>query len=223
MQVLRAASRDPNVEVAHRAERCLQAIDQGPETRQIVAAAALLAHQKAPGTIDAVLAYLSCIPDDEMVLEGLRTALVAYTKGVGSVDPLLVKALDDKELTFRVLAVQVIAEALPSQRPMVRKKLADQAPQVRYHAARALAKGGDAEGLPTLLQLLAEGPMEYAFEVEDMFCRLLDSGEMPPATLSSDKAARAKVFAAWKKWLDDRQSAKSLKLTHSTKVKRCAA
>jgi hypothetical protein len=205
LPILRAAAKDRDVEVARRVERCLARIHQEQETSRIIAAARLLAHHKTEGTVEKLLAYLPCVPDDEMVIEGVRQALTAYTKAVGKADPLLKKALDDKDASRRALAVQVIGEALPDERPAVRQKLDDPDPRVRYLAGSTLARAGEVKSLPALLKLVGEGPVEYAFQVEDLFCQLLDPEEKPPATISgNDAAQRKKVQEAWAKWLDER-------------------
>src|SRR5262249_40458438 len=123
MPILRAATRDQDVEVARRVEICLRTINQDQETARILAAARLLAHQKADGMVGTLLAYLPSVPDDEVVADGLRIALTAYTKATGKADPLLQQALEDKDVARRALAVQVLGEALPSEREAVRKRL----------------------------------------------------------------------------------------------------
>jgi hypothetical protein len=49
---------------------------------------------------------------------------------------------------------------------------------------------------------MGDGPVEQAFQVEDIFCRLLDPDERPPATLGGGKPeARKKAQQAWEAWL----------------------
>src|SRR5262249_47859852 len=162
-------------------------------------------------------AYLPCVPDDEMVIDGIRQAFVAYTKATGKADPLLKKALDDKDPSRRALAVQVFGEALPSEHAVVRAKLDDPDAKVRYLAGSTLAKSGDLKAMRSLLRMVSDGPIEYAFQVEDLLCQLLDSEEKPPATLSGDdKAQRDKARTAWEKWLADKGD--KVKLTRLTEA-----
>lgn len=215
LPILRAASRDADVEIARRVEMCLKEINQETETARVLAAATLLAHQKAPAMIDTLMKYLPCVPDDEAIADGLRQAMVAYTKAIGKTDPLLSKALDDEDPMRRALAVQVIGEALPSERELVRKKIDDPNHKVRYLAGATLAKTGDKKALRSLVNLIGEGPLEYGFQVEDMLCQLLDAEEKPPATLhGNDADGRKKAQAAWEKWLDSKGD--TLKLTRLT-------
>ena len=213
LPMLRASQRDGNVEIVRRVEICLAKINQDQETGRILAAAMLLAHHKVDDTVGILFRYLPSVPDDEVVADGIRLALVTYTKSLGKADPLIVGALSDADAARRALAVQVIGEALPDQRPAVRRSLTDTDPRVRYLAASTLAKAGDEESLPALLKLLIDGPVEYAFQVEDMLCQLLDPEEKPPATMNAaDAGGRDKVFQAWKGWITARQQAKTLKL-----------
>lgn len=213
LPILRAAGRDPDVEIARRIEICLNRISQDQETSRIGAAAYLLAHQKADGIVATLFAYLPCVPEDEAVFESIRIALTHYTKEIGKADPLLIKALHDRDVNLRALALQVLAESLPAMRPTIREMLTDAQPKIRYLAASILVKSGDEESLPALLKLLTEGPSEYAFQVEDLLCQLLDTEERPPATLSGgDRASRDKVYDAWKKWIDERIKGKKLNL-----------
>jgi hypothetical protein len=215
LPILRAASRDNDIEVARRVEICLKEINQETETARVLAAATLLAHQKADGLIDTLLKYLPCVPDDEAIADGLRQAMIAFTKTTGKADPLLKSALDDKDPIRRALAVQVIGEALPGERESIRKKIDDPNHKVRYLAGATLAKTGDKNALRSLLKLIGEGPLEFGFQVEDMLCQLLDADEKPAATLhGNDAEGRKKAQAAWEKWLDSKGD--SLKLTRLT-------
>lgn len=203
LPILRAASRDKDIEVARRVEMCLKEISQEAETARVLAAATLLANQKADGLIDTLLKYLPCVPDDETVAGGLRQSMIAYTKSSGKADPLLKSALEDKDPARRVLAVQVIGEALPSERDSIRKKLDDPSHKVRYFAGAVLAKAGEAKALRSLLALIGDGPLELGFQVEDMLCQLLEADEKPPATLhGNDADGRKKAMKAWEIWLD---------------------
>jgi hypothetical protein len=56
--VLRRALKDPNVELARRAEKCLQQIDAGPTTSVTAAVARLVAVRRPEGAAEALLGYL---------------------------------------------------------------------------------------------------------------------------------------------------------------------
>jgi hypothetical protein len=200
LPILRAASRSQDEEVSSRIERCLEQISQENETVRIIAAAHLLAHKKVEGTAATLLNYLPNVPDDEAVAEGLRSALVSLCKNVGKADPQLVAGLADKDPVRRALAAQVLGEALPQQRPAVQKLLADPDPKVRLVAGVTLLKAGDRAVMPELLKLLTDGPVEYAYQVEDVLCQLIGEGKAPATLSGGDEAVRKKCRTAWEQW-----------------------
>jgi HEAT repeats len=200
LPILRAASRSQDEEVSSRIERCLEQISQENETARIIAAAHLLAHKKAEGTAATLLNYLPNVPDDEAVADGIRSALVSLCKNVGKADSHLVAALSDKDPLRRALAAQVLGEALPEQRPAVQKLLTDPDPKVRLVAGVTLLKAGDRGVMPELLKLLTDGPVEYAYQVEDVLCQLIGDGKAPATLSGGDEGVRKKCRTAWEQW-----------------------
>jgi hypothetical protein len=201
LSILRAAVNNPDVEIARRVEICLRPISQGDESARIVAAALILAHHQADGVVNVLMAYLPSVPDDEVVADGLREALILYTKAIKRIDPQLRKALDDPIAANRAMAARIIGEGVPSERELIRRLLDDPSPKVRYVVASTFVTAGDAKAIPTLLRLIGDGPAEISCLVEDLLCQLLDDLEMPPATISgADDAGRKMAQAAWEKW-----------------------
>jgi len=98
------------------------------------------------------------------------------------------------------LAAQVLGEALPEQRPVVQKLLADPDPKVRFVAGVTLLKAGDRSVMPGLLKLLTDGPVEYAYQVEDVLCQLIGDDKAPATLSGGDDAIRKKCRAAWEEW-----------------------
>ena len=200
LPILRAAASDGDPEIARRLERCLQEINQESETGRIVAAAHVLADRRPEGAVKALLDYLPCVPDDESVAEGILSALTAMTKATGKADPMVVAALSDRDPARRALAAQVLGAALPEQRPAVRKLLSDADAKVRFLTATTLLKAGDKTALPAMIRMIGEGPIEHAYQAEDVLCQLAGDKD-PPATLSSaDEANRKKCKEAWEAW-----------------------
>jgi hypothetical protein len=200
LPILRAASRSQDEEVSSRIERCLDQISQENETARIIAAAHLLAHKKVEGTAATLLNYLPNVPDDEAVADGIRNALVALCKNIGKADPKLVAGLADTDPVRRALAAQVLGEALPEQRPAVQKLLADPDPKVHFVTGVTLLKAGDRAVMPELLKLLTDGPVEYAYQVEDLLCQLIGDGKAPATLSGGDEAVRKKARTAWEEW-----------------------
>src|SRR5262249_45927581 len=73
---LRQPSRSRDLEVARRAEECLQRIDGSTQIGLVGAAARLLAVRKAPGTVEALLAFLPFARSEADVAD-VQSALAA--------------------------------------------------------------------------------------------------------------------------------------------------
>ena len=200
LPILRASVQNPDEEIARRVERCLEKISQTRETERIVAAAHLLAAKKVDETVPVLLTYLPSIADDEMVSEGIRSALIEHTRLIGKAHDKLIAALSDSDPSRRAMAAQILGESLPGQRVAVAKLLADPQGKVRYAAGVTLLRAGDKKAVPALISLLGDGPIEYAYQVEDLLCQLLGD-QKPPATLAgTDVKTGAKCREAWDAW-----------------------
>jgi HEAT repeat protein len=200
LPILRSAAQSPDDEIARRVERCLERIAQTRETERIVAAAHILASKNVDETVPVLLTYLPSIPDDEMVIEGIRSALIAHTKSLGKAHEKLIAALTDEDAGRRATAAQILGEALPEQRNAVARLLNDPQPRVRYAAGVTLMRSGDKKAVPALIGLLDDGPLEYAYQVEDLLCQLVGD-QKPPATLAgTDAKVRKSCREAWYAW-----------------------
>jgi hypothetical protein len=220
LPTLRFATKNKDVETIRRIERCLQTLTQENESGRVISAAHMMAVKKIEGAPKILLDYMPCIPDDEAVQEGLRNALILYTKNVGRPDPLLITALTDKDADRRTLASQVLGESSPDQREAVKKLLQDSSPKVRYFTALTLARGGDKSVIPDLLKLLVDGPLEYAYLTEDLMFQLLGDGKMGTTLTTGDEKSRKASFEAWSKWWKENETKVDLvKLTTGEPIK----
>jgi HEAT repeat protein len=197
---LRKAQSDPDVEIARRAERCLERIERVPSTVLSAAAARALARAKPPGAVGVLLAYLPAA-DDEGVADEVREALAALASADGRPDPLLEQALADPSPVKRGAAAEALvrtgnAAALETSR----KALTDANADVRLRAGLALVTHAkDKAAVPTLIRLLTDLPPESGWRVEDVLLRLAGEGA-PQAALGGDAAARQQVRDAWLAW-----------------------
>ena len=112
---LQPAAKSTDLEVARRAERCLQAIIKDPARRQTeaattIAAIRLLAKKKPPGTTEALLAFFSQPSSVEIECE-IRFALRILGKSDGQPDPVLAKAMEDKDPRRRQAAAEALGRA----------------------------------------------------------------------------------------------------------------
>jgi hypothetical protein len=207
---LRQAQTDLDVEVARRAERCLQRIERVPSTALSAAAARLVAKRKPSGAVGVLLDYLP-LADDETVADEVREALAAVALRGGRPDPLLEQALEDPLPLKRGAAAEVlIRTGRPEVVELSRKALADGNLDVRLRAALALVtRAKDRRSVPAMIDLLAELPQGSGWRVEEVLTRLAGEGA-PAVSLGSDETARQKCRDAWRAWWDQNGAAVDL-------------
>jgi hypothetical protein len=197
--LLREAKRDPDPEIARRAEECLQRITRTASPSLIAAAARLLAARKPDGAAEALLAFVPHAADD-YVADEVRDALAAVALRDGKPDPDVVAALADKDADRRAAAGTALARAEADDlRAAVRKLLDDPEAEVRLHVALALAFARDRQAVPELIDLLGELPPEDAWRAEDVL-RALAAEKAPTVPLGRDEAGREKCRDAWAGW-----------------------
>jgi HEAT repeat protein len=181
------------------AAKCLALIEKDAPNPLPAAAVRLLTLRRPAGTVDALLAYLPFADSDDSA--GLvRDVLVSAGFRDGTPDPALVRALEAKVAARRAAAAVALCKGgAATELPAVRKLLRDTDPDVRRRVGLALAGLNERDAVPVLIDLLAELPVQEAWEVEDYLARA--AGEQAPATqLTADQAGRAKARDAWAAW-----------------------
>jgi HEAT repeat protein len=201
LPIVRQAANDlDHPEAAARASRCLPWLE-GPASSQLLAVAARLMGQHRPdGAAAALLAYLPCA-DDRDVMEAVNMALAAVAATDGKADPAILSALSDPVAVRRAAAGVALCRADPPDHlTAVRRLLTDSSPGARLRAALALAEAGDAESVPVLIDLLLELPREERQRVEEVLTRL--AGEWTPILnyRSEDDIGRRIRRDAWAAW-----------------------
>jgi hypothetical protein len=197
--LLRDALKDPDVEIARRAEKCLQLIEPYPVATVAAAAARLLALRRPAGTAGALVRYLPYAEDDA-VADAVRAALATVARHDGRPDPALVAALEDRVPGRRAAAVGALVRSAPeAERGPLRKYLRDPDPALRLEAALAFLDVHDREAVPVLIDLLAELSPERGWRIEDVLWRLAGD-DTPAVSLGADAAARRRCRDAWLAW-----------------------
>ena len=107
--LLRQAARDPDQEVARRARQCLEALADNPDVALTAAAVRLLAQRRPPGAAAVLLDYLPWAPDEAVTREA-QGALDAIASAAGKVDPVLRRALTDRDPQRRAAAAAALAK-----------------------------------------------------------------------------------------------------------------
>lgn len=194
--LLRQALNNHDVEISRRAERCLAIIEKRPSKEVSAAAARHLARVKPDEAVAVLLAYLP-FADDDSVADDVRDSLVALAMNNGQPDAVLLAALDDPSPLKRGAA----GVALTRHRvPAARKLLADPDTDVRMRATlTAVGQAKDKSAVPTLINLLTEGPANQVWKAEELLTRLAGDGG-PSIVVGKDADTRKKARDAWNEW-----------------------
>jgi HEAT repeat protein len=195
----RAAHALDDPDAAGRARRCLHAIE-GPAGAQFTAAAArLLAARRPAGAAEALLAYLPAAEDDAVTRE-VEAALAEVGRRGDALEPALLRALADPVAARRAAAAELVCRlGGPAGQAAVRPLLKDPRPVVRLRAALALADRNDADAVPVLIDLLADGPPAERKAAEEFLTGL--AGDWALSTPQGSDAVAARLRReAWATW-----------------------
>ncbi len=197
--LLRRAVQEGHPRLGPAAARCLEVIEREfPPIPLPEALFRMLALRRPPGTVAALLAFLPCAENEEMIVQ-LSRVLVEVGVVDGKADAALLKALDDRAGIRRaVAAVTLRRGSIPDLLPAVRKLLSDRDIEVRRRVAVELAEAGDKEGAVTLSGLLEDLPDERAWEIEEQLERL--AGGKVPAEMTANPIDWKKVAGTWRQW-----------------------
>jgi hypothetical protein len=197
---LRAAAEDGDVEVAHRARRCLAEIESPIHMEVLLAVLRRIARRSPDGAAEVLLRFLP-FADDEVIEEAVGDTLAAVAVRDGKADPGVVQALDDALTVRRAAAARALGPVEDKAvRARVRKLLRDAEARVRWEAARSLALVGDRAAVEPLIDLLRDAPSEIAGQAETLL--FLIAGERAPQGSLGDGSAeaRARWRDVWAKW-----------------------
>jgi HEAT repeat protein len=196
---LREAAKDKNTEVARRAKELIERIEEEPGDRLPVAVVRLLGVRKPAGAVEALLAYLPLV-EEENFSGDVRKSLTALALRDDKPDSALVRALDDAQPSLRAMAAEALIQGGGAQgRSVVRKLLKDAVPEVRMRVALAFALAREREGVAVLIDLLAVLSAEQVGQVEDTLYQLAGDSA-PEVSLGTEPAERKKCRDAWAAW-----------------------
>ncbi len=196
---LDAASRDPDLEIAHRAARVYEQLRRGPGTAQTMSAVRLLAALAPTGAVHALLMFAPFAEDDgveEEVLNALSILCVREEK----LDPSLAAALGDSLAARRSAAAYVLGKVgTRAQCEQLRPLLRDATARVRFRAAQGLLAARDRAAVPVLIALLGEPQSPWNWQIEETLNQLA-ADKAPPLPQAADPKGREKAVAAWSAW-----------------------
>ena len=191
-----AASEDP--EVARRAADCMRAIRRGRSPELVAALARQLERYREPAAVEALLGVGGQLAADETVLFDTLGKELGRLQAAGLGHAVLAGALADKASHRRALAAAALG-AVPEWADRVLPLLDDTNSRVRLQAAWALVRGGRREGMPALLEGLADAPPVVREEVvEHLYQVAGDSAPDAPWGPAPDE--RQAFTTTWKEW-----------------------
>lgn len=194
---LRQALKEKDRELAARAEKCLKTIEGGPGIDVHGAALRLLAKLKPAGSAAAVLDYLPFAADQRVADEAAR-ALEEVAQVEGKLDPVVLKATQDKMGVRRAAAAQALAKAGRDHLPELRKMLADPDATVRLRVGLGLVPLKEKQAVPVLINLLDKLPAPQLGSVYEILFRLAGD-QAPVLNRTTPELERDAWMAWWKK------------------------
>lgn len=213
---LQAAVKDPDPEIARRAQDCLERIAHEGSTPAMAAAVRVLARLRPPQAAALLLDYLP-FAENEIVAESIQNVLPSLAVRDGKAEPALLEILSDKSPLKRAAAAVALCRsfgtrAQPGPRgfdatPLaeVRKLLRDRDPQVRLGVGLALAALRDKDAVSVLIRLLDELPWRDTDPIMNLLERL--AGEnMPAVVYGHDADSHRKYREAWEAWWNAAQA-----------------
>ena len=205
IEMLRLATKDPDIEVRSRAQHILGRRPR--QTDQVShAVLATIAARKLRGLVPDLLKAIPLFAD-EYLLAAARKALEATTRAEDA--DLLRRALAGKNVQVRIAAASAMTKLLGPKSPReVYPLLTDREPRVALAAARGLADCGDRKSLVALWRLLSAE--NVGIRVRGAATLRALTAEYFHVTAYAAPADRAKAVAAWKKWIDTKGGAAKL-------------
>jgi HEAT repeat protein len=196
--VLRQSARDPDPEISARCRKCLDDLEKQKASPLSVVALRLIALRKPPGAAEVLLGFMPSAEDD-MISGEAQAALNAVALRDGKPDPSLLNAMQERAAARRAAAGEALCHAGPDGRAEAHKLLKDSDGVVRMRVAMALAQAHDKEAVPTLIQALADLPLDQASQAE-VFLRQAVGDNGPKESLGSDSESQRKCRDAWLAW-----------------------
>lgn len=184
-------------ETRRRAQRCLDQHSEDEDALLAMATARQITRTPPRGAVGVLLAYLPYVAN-EAIRDEVQHALQASIAAEPDAAPLLHTALKDAHPEKRAAAAETLVRTGRTRRAEAVALLRDPSRQVRFQVARALVEMRDTAGLPVLIELLPDLPVEQAGAAEELLLRV--AGDEAPDTCLSGRATAAAARDAWRAW-----------------------
>ena len=196
---LRLALKSNDAEVRRRAAEIIEFIQSDSTSDRLCAAARLLQLRQPDDAIQVLIDFLPFI-EDSTVEEEVLGALSRLGVSEGKVDPVLVSTLHSQAPAQRAAGALLVGWAGNSQQRLkVKQLLHDPDGSVRFRAAQGILASSDKAGLPTLILLLHDVPLELSQRAEDLL-RHAAGDSAPTGMLRGSETNRKMCLAAWSDW-----------------------
>ncbi len=210
-ELLKEAQGHSDLEVANRAKKCLEAINEKRYPCHVPGTVVRLLGRRAP--VGAAKPLLHHVPHAENldVIQETKTALVSIAKKHAKAREVLRKGLQHHDPKIRAMAGFAYVLASPNRDAKIVAKLRkDASPVVRVELGKALAYVGDGSGVATIIQTFPELNDLEALRAEDWLHKV--GQRHNPPTLYVGKTTKEKTAAqkAWMTWWENNQKKVSL-------------
>ncbi len=200
LALIRRALKDPDLEVATRAKRCLQQIERRNDQPMILAALRLVASRRPAGAVETLLNFLP-FADDEVVEEEVLTVLGQIASSGSRTEPVLVAAVHSGVSLQRAAAGRLLGRsALSELREAARMLFTDPDAKVRLWTAQGFLAAKDRDALPILIELLVDAPQDIAWQAEDLLCRIAEETAPDASLATGTHLERRRCREAWMEW-----------------------
>ena len=202
-KIINESSADP--EIAYRAQKCLDEMEQVPHERVAVAVVRRLAETRPPNTAKVLLDYLPLV-GDRKIQHQIHTTLATIARSSDKPDPALIEALNAKFSETRLAAaLALIQRDLLKAQPDLQKKITETAQRetdtsAQFQMLFALAQAtNDLATIDAILRTLTNLPRGRLWQAEDFLLQL--AGEQAPkATFGKSKQEVQEAALVWQRW-----------------------
>ena len=199
LPMLRSATNNSDKEIAGRAQRSIERIQQGERFDLPIAAIRQLIRAKESRAIKVILEYLPTVPDDSFRAEVMETLAASIANGK-TVDPALKDALNNS--ATRADSIQLLLKSNdPDIRKQIKSYLSDKDSTVRFYAAMYLLHRGDRDSVPALIRIVAEAPSSLIWQQAEEALYALAGDRAPSVEMKSgsieERKAASEHWASW--------------------------
>ncbi|MFO0846463.1 MAG: PQQ-binding-like beta-propeller repeat protein [Gemmataceae bacterium] len=207
--LLTEALKHSDLEVRHRAGRCLRQIGgDGMSSRVLAAALRVLARRNPDGAVAMLVEHMPAL-GEEPFAPAAREALASLAVRDGKAHPAIAAALTNAVPARRhAAAVALLRAGGADQGPALLRRLADDDRDVRFDVALGLARLGKKEAIPVLIAELDQKVTPRFGQAEELLLRL--AADKGPTLADAEDDTRRDYRKAWERWWRENEASADL-------------